>query len=232
MRPIIGITPEIAEDGKVSLNYAYTHAVETAGGIPLVLPCTEDEALLQELATLCHGFVFSGGEDIEPARYGEEKLPQCGEQALRRDAFDFAMFEKALATGKPILGICRGSQLINVALGGTLWQDLPSQQPSEICHVQKEGQFDHSHDVNILPDTPLAAIVGKNRLTINSFHHQAAKVLGKGLQVMATADDGIVEATYLPEHPFLLALQWHPERLCDIDADARALFRCFIDNCK
>ena len=97
MKPIIGITPEIAEDGKVSLNYAYTHAIETAGGIPLVLPCTEDEGLLNELAALCHGFVFSGGEDIDPSRYGEEKRPQCGQIAHRRDAFDLAMFEKALA---------------------------------------------------------------------------------------------------------------------------------------
>ena len=100
MKPIIGITPEIAEDGKISLNYAYTHAIEQAGGIPYVLPCTEDETLLDELVALCHGFCFSGGEDIEPARYGEEKLPQCGAQALRRDAFDFRLFEKALASGK------------------------------------------------------------------------------------------------------------------------------------
>ena len=232
MRPIIGITPEIAEDGKISLNYAYTHAIEQAGGIPLVLPCTKDETLLDELVALCHGFCFSGGEDIEPARYGEEKLPQCGAQALRRDAFDFRLFEKALATGKPILGICRGGQLINVALGGTLWQDLPSQQPSELRHVQKEGAFEHSHSVSILPDTPLADILGKERLTINSFHHQAAHKLGEGLRIMAHADDGVVEAMYLPGHPFLWALQWHPERLCNIDADARALFRSFLDACR
>ena len=232
MKPIIGITPEIAEDGKVSLNYAYTHAIEAAGGIPLVLPCTEDEALLDRLAALCQGFCFSGGEDIEPARYGEEKHPKCGEQALRRDAFDFAMFRKALATGKPILGICRGGQLINVALGGTLWQDLPSQFPSEIHHVQKEEKFATSHSVAVLPGTPLAAITGKSRITANSFHHQAAHKLGEGLQIMAQADDGVVEAMYLPGHRFLWALQWHPERICDIDADARALFSCFIDACR
>ena len=231
MKPIIGITPEIAEDGKVSLNYAYTHAIETAGGIPLVLPCTEDKDLLNELTALCHGFVFSGGEDIDPSRYGEETRPQCGQIAHRRDAFDFAMFEKALASGKPILGICRGCQLINVALGGTLWQDLPSQQPSDLLHVQKEGAFEHSHSVSILPNTPLAEVLGQSRLTINSFHHQAAKDIGRGLQVMAKADEGIVEAMYLPEHPFLWALQWHPERLCDIDADARALFSRFITAC-
>lgn len=232
MKPIIGITPEIAEDGKVSLNYAYTHAIEAAGGIPLVLPCTEDAALLNELTQLCHGFVFSGGEDIEPERYGEEKLPQCGAPALRRDAFDFAMFEKALATGKPILGICRGGQLINVALGGTLWQDLPSQFPSEIPHVQKEEKFAISHSVAVLPGTPLAAVTGKTRIKANSFHHQAAHRLGKGLQIMARSDDGVVEAMYLPEHRYLWALQWHPERICDIDEDARTIFERFIDACK
>ena len=232
MKPIIGITPEIAEDGKVSLNYAYTHAIEAAGGIPLVLPCTEDEGLLDRLANLCHGFCFSGGEDIEPARYGEEKHPKCGTPALRRDAFDFTMFRKGLATGKPILGICRGGQLINVALGGTLWQDLPSQFPSGIHHVQKEEQFATSHDVAVLPGTPLAALTGKNRITANSFHHQAAHKLGDGLKVMAQADDGVVEAMYLPGHRFLWALQWHPERIYDIDADARALFRSFIEACQ
>ena len=232
MKPIIGITPEIAEDGKVSLNYAYTHAIEAAGGIPLVLPCTEDEGLLDRLAELCHGFAFSGGEDIEPARYGEEKIPQCGAPALRRDACDFAVFRKALATGKPILGICRGGQLINVALGGTLWQDLPSQLPSEIHHVQKEEKFAISHSVAVLPGTPLAAITGKTRIAANSFHHQAAHKLGNGLQVMAQADDGVVEAMYLPGHRFLLALQWHPERICDIDTDARAIFESFISACK
>jgi putative glutamine amidotransferase len=137
-----------------------------------------------------------------------------------------------LASGKPILGICRGGQLINVALGGTLWQDLPSQFPSEIHHVQKEEKFATSHSVSILPDTPLAAITGKNRITANSFHHQAAHKLGEGLRVMALADDGVVEAMYLPGHPFLWALQWHPERIYDIDADARALFTSFIEACK
>ena len=232
MRPIIGITPEIAEDGKISLNYAYTHAIEQAGGIPYVLPCTEDETLLDELVALCHGFCFSGGEDIEPARYGEEKLPQCGAQALRRDAFDFRLFKKALASGKPILGICRGGQLINVALGGTLWQDLPSQQPSELSHVQKEGAFEHSHNVSILPDTPLADILGKERLTINSFHHQAVKDVAPGFSVMARCEDGIIEAIWNPNKRFLWAVQWHPEEIWKIEHSSAHIFQAFIDACK
>ena len=232
MRPIIGITPEIAENGNISLRYAYTHAIEAAGGIPLLLPYTEDEALLEELTNVCHGFCFSGGEDIDPVRYGEEKLPECGEIAHRRDTFELRLFEKVLPTEKPILGICRGCQVINVALGGTLWQDLPSQIPSDIHHKQLEGQFEHSHRVELLPGSPLAAITEKTRITANSFHHQAIKVPGNGLQIIARADDGIIEAAYLPEHRYLLAVQWHPERLCGIDADARALFRSFIDACK
>ena len=232
MVPIIGITPEIAENGNIALRYAYTHAIEEAGGIPFPLPCTEDDALMEELVQICHGFCFSGGEDIDPVRYGEEQLPECGEIAHRRDNFELRLFEKVLPTGKPILGICRGCQIINVALGGTLWQDLPSQMPSGIHHKQLEGQFEHSHCVDLLPGSPLAGITGKARITANSFHHQAAKMLGSGLQVMARADDGIVEGMYLPGHPFLLALQWHPERLCGIDADARALFSSFIHACK
>ena len=231
MRPIIGITPEIAENGNVSLRYAYTHAIELAGGIPLVLPCTEDDALLEELVSVCHGFVFSGGEDIDPRHYGEEALPACGEIAPRRDTFDLRLFHKVFPTGKPILGICRGEQLINVALGGTLWQDLPSQTPSPILHKQPQGDFAHSHCVELLPDAILAAITGKTRIAANSFHHQAIKDLGHGLAVVARADDGIIEAVHHTTHPFLLALQWHPERLCDIDVDARALFRAFLEAC-
>ena len=231
MKPIIGITPEIAENGNISLRYAYTHAIEAAGGIPLLLPCTEDEALLEELAAVCHGFVFSGGEDIDPKYYGEQTLPACGEIAPRRDAFELRLFAKVFPTGKPILGICRGLQLINVALGGTLWQDLPSQMPSPIPHKQTQGDFEHSHCVELLPDSILATVTGKTRIPVNSFHHQAVKTLGRDLAVIAQADDGIVEALHHTCHPFLLALQWHPERLSHKDADAAAIFRAFLSAC-
>ena len=231
MRPIIGITPEIAENGNISLRYAYTHAIESAGGIPLLLPCTEDEALLEELAAVCHGFVFSGGEDIDPKYYGEQTLPACGEIAPRRDAFELRLFAKVFPTGKPILGICRGQQLVNVALGGTLWQDLPSQLPSPIPHKQTQGDFEHSHCVELLPGTILTAATGKTRITVNSFHHQAVRELGRDLTVIARADDGLAEALRHTRHPFLLTLQWHPERLCHMDADAVAVFRAFLEAC-
>jgi putative glutamine amidotransferase len=190
-----------------------------------------DDPDLAEKTRDCDGLLLPGGDDIDPSRYGQPRQEKCGKSCELRDQAEWKMLEAFLPTGKPILGICRGCQLINVALGGTLWQDLPSQQPSDLLHVQKEGAFEHSHSVSILPNTPLAEVLGQSRLTINSLHHQAAKDIGRGLQVMAKADDGIVEAMYLPEHPFLWALQWHPERPCDIDADARALFSRFITAC-
>ena len=231
MKPIIGITPEIAEDGKVSLNYAYTHAIEAAGGIPLVLPCTEDEGLLDRLANLCHGFCFSGGEDIEPARYGEEKHPKCGAPALRRDAFDFAMFRKALATGKPILGICRGGQLINVALGGTLWQDLPSQ-----CGTVHSGGHTCVHKTKLVEGTLLHRLYG-DEMTTNSYHHQAIDRVAEGFRVTATAEDGTIEALSHETLP-IGGTQWHPERMTGVERfehhgpDSAPIFAAFIESCK
>ena len=234
MKPIIGITPEIAEDGKVSLNYAYTHAIEAAGGIPLVLPCTEDEGLLDRMAELCHGFAFSGGEDIEPARYGEEKIPQCGAPALRRDAFDFAMFRKALATGKPILGICRGGQLINVALGGTLVQDIPQEIPDLKVHDPIYKKEATHHPVVAEEGSLLHSLFGREFLT-NSFHHQAIRDCGRDLVATVTSTDGVIEAVEHTSLP-IIGVQWHPERMIhEIDQDypnMLPLFEHFIDLCK
>jgi putative glutamine amidotransferase len=136
-----------------------------------------------------------------------------------------------METEKPVLGICRGAQLINIALGGTLYQDLPTELPTEISHRQTEPKFSPAHSVKILADTPLYDLVQKDRMTANSFHHQAVKTLGKGLELMALADDGVVEAFYLPGERYLRAYQWHPERLFAIDSDNRLLFEDFTAHC-
>ena len=133
--------------------------------------------------------------------------------------------------GKPLLGICRGAQLINVALGGSLYQDIPSEYKTEIAHRQGEEKMEYSHSVTVLENTPLAALVGEGELPANSFHHQAAKRLGNGLLPMAYAADGIVEAMYFPAHTYLRAYQWHPERLCERDEKNKALFSEFITAC-
>ena len=229
-KPLIALMP-LWDEKKNSywMLPGYMDLIIKSGGVPVMLAFGDDEQSIKEIAERFDGFLFTGGDDIDPARYGQPPHEKLGSVTPERDVFELLLAEETLRQRKPIFAICRGCQLMNVALGGTLWQDLPSQQPSELSHVQKEGAFEHSHSVSILPDTPLADILGKEQLTINSFHHQAAHKLGEGLQVMAHADDGVVEAMYLPEHPFLWALQWHPERLCDIDADARSIFRCFVE---
>ena len=228
MIPVIAILGTVDDDKTVTLLNTYARAIEASGGLPFIIPYTESEAQIKEYVTRCDGVLFSGGCDIEPKKFGEETLPTCGNIQLYRDSLELAFFKEAFKAKKPILGICRGSQLINVALGGTLYQDIPTMIPSEIPHRQKEARSLPSHSVKILSDTPLMELIGKERMVANSFHHQAIKALGDGLEVMALADDGIIEAIYHTDYSYLIAYQWHPERLCESNEDNRRIFDDFI----
>lgn len=232
MKPIIGIVTDIDNNLVTAVPDAYNKAIEQAGGTPIVLPYVRDEQTLAHFAALCDGFLFSGGADIDPRRYGEEAKPTCGGIEPYRDEMEFLLFQKALNASKPILAICRGIQLVNAALGGTLYQDIPSEFPTEIAHRQTEPKFSPSHEVNVLADTPLYGLVNTDRIRANSFHHQAIKTLANGLKVMATADDGIIEAVWAPDHRYLRAYQWHPERLFEIDESNRKIFKDFIGVCR
>ena len=231
--PLIGIIASSKDVEDVSTPTTYTAAIEMAKGVPVVLPCGDRFDLYDCYVDLCDGFMFTGGCDIHPARYGEEVLPACGNIQDHRDIIELAFLEKAIQTDKPIIAICRGIQLVNVGLGGTLYQDIPSQLNTPMVHKQTEGRFEPSHSVSIIENTPLAAMTGgKTTMVGNSFHHQAIKDLGRGLEVMARADDGIIEAVYMPEKPYVRAYQWHPERLWQIDADNRAIFTEFVAACR
>lgn len=232
MPPIIGHLAAVDNEATTSIFHSYVHAIQVSGGVPLLLPYTESEAVIRRFVVLCDGLFFTGGMDIAPARYGEEASERCDETQPLRDALEFAVLREVLPTGKPLLGICRGAQLLNVALGGTLYQDLPSERPSTIAHRQTEGKFDFSHDIIVSPDTPLHRLLGASRIRGNSFHHQAVKAPGHGLRVMAEAEDGTIEGFWSVDHPYLRAYQWHPERLYDKDENSRALFSDFISACK
>ncbi|MBQ3003645.1 MAG: gamma-glutamyl-gamma-aminobutyrate hydrolase family protein [Clostridia bacterium] len=232
MKPIIGIVTDIDNNLVTAVPDAYNHAIEQAGGTPIVLPYVRDEKTLAHFVALCDGFLFSGGADIDPRRYGEEVKETCGGIEPYRDEMEFLLFQKALNASKPILAICRGIQLVNAALGGTLYQDIPSEVHTEIAHRQTEPKFSPSHEVNVLADTPLHGLVHTDRIRANSFHHQAIKTLANGLKVMATADDGIIEAVWAPDHRYLRAYQWHPERLFEIDESNRKIFKDFIGACR
>jgi putative glutamine amidotransferase len=231
MRPNIGIFGDVNAEQDATTQRAYTRAIERSGGVPILLPYVENGEVIEQFAELCDGFLFTGGADIEPKRYGEQTKDTCGEIEYYRDALEFKALEIARRTSKPILGICRGLQLINVAFGGTLYQDIPSEVETQIRHLQSEPKFSFSHDVIVLEGSPLYRLMGKNRLCANSFHHQAIKSLGEGLEIMALADDDIIEAVCLSWDRYLRAYQWHPERLYENDADSRLIFDDFIEAC-
>ena len=226
--PIIAILSQVDDEKNIKLAAPYVEAVESCGGLPIIFPFTECEKTIDSLIELCDGFLFSGGADIEPELYGEKKSEFCESVQIYRDKLELAVFRKVFASGKPIMGICRGAQLINVALGGTLYQDIPTEYKTSVAHRQTEAKDMPSHSVLVKSATPLAELAGGERMLANSFHHQALKRLGEGIEVMAESDDGIVEAVYRKDYPYLRAYQWHPERLFLIDTENKMLFEDFI----
>ena len=229
---IIGIIPsrEISEP-KLTLFQKYTECIEAAGGLPVIIPYAQDDATLDGYVNLCDGFLFTGGVDISPHYYGEEIRDGCGKISPVRDEFELSFVEKVLFFDKPAIFICRGIQLLNVALGGTLYQDIDSEYETDIPHKQKEEKYEFSHEVYIEKDSPLFELFKKEKIRANSFHHQAIKELAPSLIAGAYADDGIIEAVYSSEHEYVRGYQWHPERLYDKDADNEKIFEDFVAAC-
>lgn len=232
MKPLIGVV-SLYDETKESLWMLpdYVRGLEESGAAGLILPLTGDREILGRYAALCDGFLFPGGHDLDPALYGEERSEKCGVICPERDQMEKLFFPMALETGKPLLGICRGVQLFNVMLGGTLYQDLPSQHPSPVEHHGQPPYDQEIHRVSLLPGTPLSEAVGLEEMGVNSYHHQGVRALGKGLAPAALAPDGLTEALYLPGHRFALAVQWHPEFSFKSDENSRKLFRAFAKAC-
>ena len=233
MKPLIGLLSTVDDVKETSVNYTYARSISELGGTPILLPYVTDDRDIDKFIELCDGFFFTGGKDVDPSRYNEEQVNDTLVIHKYRDDLEFKVFQKAISTNKPILGVCRGAQVINVALGGSLYQDIPSQIPSDIGHRQTEGQTEYSHTVNVLENTPLYKITGgKTKINANSFHHQSIKELGKGLKLMATADDGIIEGAYLDSERYLRIYQWHPEKLFDKHDINNEVIKDFINACK
>jgi putative glutamine amidotransferase len=232
MKPLIGILPNVDGEKKSKIENTYVRAIEQSGGAAIMLPYTESQESIERFVGLCDGFIFAGGADIEPCRYGEERHENLGETTPYRDQVEFLTFAEILKTRKPIMGICRGSQLINVALGGTLYQDIPSEIKSDLTHKQEHPHSEPAHEANVVSGSLLHLIIGKSRININSLHHQAIKGLGRGLEPMAVADDGIIEAIHKTDDDRLLwGFQWHPEKTFDNSEDSRAIFKKFVEEC-
>lgn len=204
----------------------YIAAVTEAGGVWRELPFGVDEETLRREVAACGGVLFSGGEDIDPARYGAEKDPRCGTISPQRDDLESRTMAVARELGKPMLCICRGMQLLNVVEGGTLFQDIVDRQ--QVKHMDPLRKFDIVHQVTVQPDTALAEILGSGRVGVNSTHHQAVDRIAPTLKATAVSEDGFVEALeYREEGPFCVAVQWHPERLTHL-AGQRGLFQALI----
>lgn len=176
-----------------------------------MLPLTTDASRIAQLCHLCDGILLTGGQDIQPELYGAEPLPCCGECSPERDTMELQLLELAFQQDLPVLGICRGLQLLNVCFGGTLYQDLPEQVSSSISHHQTPPYDQPVHTVSVLPETPLAALLEQETLAVNSYHHQGILKLAEALQPMAVAPDGLIESVWLPEKAFVWGVQWHPE---------------------
>lgn len=216
---MIGIAPSM--NGRfIRMNAAYAESVFAAGGIPVFLPYTVEREALDRYAAL-DGFLFAGGVDVDPSNYGEKKEYDSVEVDCDRDAFEFALWERIYPEGKPIFGICRGIQFINVALGGSLYQHIDG-------HSQDRNGCAAPQGVNVAPDSALFRLTG-GRIMTNTYHHQAVKRPAATLRVTATADDGTVEAVETTENGrYLLAVQWHPELLAAKHPEHAALFSDFV----
>lgn len=237
MRPLIGLTATLRQEVPgimlAGIRQTYIQAVLAAGGSPVLVPPASEDVLRTTFDRL-DGLVLPGGWDVVPEEYGEQPHARLGKTEPERDALELCLCRWALAEGKPMLGICRGIQVMNVAAGGTLYQDIPSQYPTPICHATDPSLPRHyiAHDITLDPSSRLAALVGAAPLPVNSWHHQAIKELGQGLVVSARAGDGIIEGVEMPGHPFAVGVQFHPEDLYEEDGRIRRLFAAFIAACR
>lgn len=216
---------------QVMVSSAYLAALERAGAIPVLLTPAHGADSVRELLSACDGLLLTGGEDVDPALYGQPPHPNLEEVSSARDEMEILALETALEKGLPVLAICRGIQILNVAFGGSLFQDLPSQRPEGLIHEQSAPVTERWHGTKLAADSRLAEVFDAAERPVNSYHHQAVDRIGEGLRAVAWSEDGLVEALEAADGRWVVGVQWHPERLDpdapDSDPDRR-LFRAFV----
>lgn len=215
----------------------YGQVLEAAGALPAYLPYPARRATLDGYLEWSDGIVATGGEDVHPEEYGEPPIPELGAVDRARDRFELALLRRAVERDRPVLAICRGIQALNVAMGGTLYQDLRAQVPGVVAHEPEplwegDGRLAAcGHEVTVETGSVLAATLGRRRVSVNSYHHQAVREPGAGVRIVARAPDGVVEAIELPSRRFVLGLQWHLELMIGQDAGAEAILGRFVEEC-
>lgn len=239
-RPVIGIVMQsqsaIPGERPASwlMSQRYVEVLQSFGAVPWLIPLlANDPDTLAEIFRRLDGLFLAGGADVEPNRYGETRKAACGPTDANRDAVEIAAIQHALKARTPVFGICRGLQILNVACGGSLYQDIATEVPAAIKHdfTAAQKHLDRTaevHDVTVKPGTRLAGILGSGVMPVNSIHHQAVKDIGKDLTATAFSPDGVIEALEGPADQFVLAVQWHPEELVDAHANMRQLFTEFL----
>ncbi|MBD7909040.1 gamma-glutamyl-gamma-aminobutyrate hydrolase family protein [Sporosarcina gallistercoris] len=232
MKPLIGITCHHNFEYQYLLNHSYVQSVTEAGGIPLLLAM----GLKNDVGSLVErldGLLLSGGFDINPLFYDEEPIKELGEISPGRDDNEMELVRAFLQADKPVLGICRGHQVLNVAQGGTMYQDIHALMDGDILQHVQNARRDHlSHRVELVENSKISTIFGTTNILVNSFHHQAVKDVSDGFTVGGTASDGVIEAIESEKHKFVIGVQWHPENTaCAGDVPSNRLFNAFVEAC-
>ncbi|MBB6454695.1 putative glutamine amidotransferase [Salirhabdus euzebyi] len=234
MKPLIGITSSLEVDQETALvSYDNINAISKAGGVPIILPNLAIEEDIDQLANKLDGLYVTGGYDIDPTLFGEEPHIGLGTITPARDKYELALLKRFLELDKPILAVCRGLQILNIAAGGNMYQDIYSQISEPLLqHSQNAPKGHASHFVHIHPNTKLYEITGVDKIKVNSRHHQANKYVPNSFQICGEATDGIVEAMESNVHQFVLGLQWHPENLASTgDEVSIKIYEAFLEAC-
>lgn len=232
MKPIVGITcqyNDIISKDRFDVKSSYADSLAAAGAVPVIIPIIDNKEDISRYFDMIHGIVFTGGSDISPLFYGENPLKHTDQICHKRDQMEFRLLETALERKVPILGICRGQQIINIAFGGTLYQDIPSQVPNSYGHVSLSTMRDGYHEIDIMKDGYLYEIFQRDRLIVNSLHHQGIKDLGHNLKVVAKSNDGIIEGIQSTEGSQVYGVQFHPEDLTYKHGEFLKIFEYFIN---
>ncbi|HHV95185.1 MAG TPA: gamma-glutamyl-gamma-aminobutyrate hydrolase family protein [Clostridiaceae bacterium] len=234
-RPLIGITPSYEDDIKrIFLSNYYAESVDKAGGLPIILPLTEDLGVISQIAKTCDGILVSGGPDMDAVYYNEDNMPYNGNISPLRDKLEVALVREVFKLKKPILGICRGMQVLNVALGGTLYQDVYSQIKDRdiIKHRQEAPRWYPTHEISIVSNSIVWHSFSCDTIRVNSFHHQAVKDVAPGFKVTSTTNDGIIESIEFEGDTFVVGVQWHPENMWKKDPIYLRIFELFVESIK
>lgn len=230
-KPLIGLTPALdSTGGDLKMRPTYLRALKAAGAIPVVMPLDASEEDLKQLSQELDGFLFTGGPDVHPFLFGEETQEHCGNVSQARDQLELSLLPLIMNLKKPVLGICRGIQVLNIALGGNIWQDIPSciTRDYPLAHSQPFHYDMPCHTVSLTEGSLLAQISGSSSIKVNSMHHQAVRDIAPGLVASAYSLDHLIEALEMPGYPFFIGVQWHPEYLWEKNAEALRLFEAFV----